>query len=66
MAYIILFMDPIFPNPGGHLDLHDIVGREKEVARYWRILTRQSLVLGAERRLGKEQSLTQLEAVLFA
>lgn len=46
-------MEPLATNPGGRLDLNDIVGREKEIARYWRVLARQSLVLGAERRLGK-------------
>jgi hypothetical protein len=40
-------------NPGGHLSIDEIVGRTAEVARYWTILERQSLVLGAERRIGK-------------
>jgi hypothetical protein len=40
-------------NPGGRLELTDIVGRLKEIDRYWLVLARQSLVLGGERRLGK-------------
>jgi hypothetical protein len=41
------------PNPGGRLALADIVGRTREIERYWQILERQSLILGAERRIGK-------------
>jgi len=40
-------------NPGGRLEMSDIVGRTVEIARYWMILERQSLVLGGERRIGK-------------
>ncbi|HEX5462243.1 MAG TPA: hypothetical protein VFX20_19915 [Steroidobacteraceae bacterium] len=40
-------------NPGGRLDLEDIVGRDSEITRYWMILERQSLALSAERRIGK-------------
>ena len=40
-------------NPGGRLDIRDVVGRDNEIARYWEILARQGLVLSAERRIGK-------------
>ena len=40
-------------NPGGHLDLADIIGRDEEISRYWKVLARQGLVLSAERRIGK-------------
>ena len=40
-------------NPGGRLAPEDIVGRDREIHRYWQILERQSLVLSAERRVGK-------------
>jgi uncharacterized protein len=33
--------------------MSDVVGRTGEIARYWKILERQSLVLGGERRIGK-------------
>ena len=40
-------------NPGGRLNTQDVVGRDREIARYWDILERQGLVLSAERRIGK-------------
>jgi hypothetical protein len=40
-------------NPGGRLAMTDVVGRTHEIARYWKVLERQSLVLGGERRIGK-------------
>ena len=40
-------------NPGGSLDTKDVIGRDTEIARYWRVLERQGLVISAERRIGK-------------
>ena len=40
-------------NPGGRLDIRDVVGRDAEIARYWGVLERQGLVVSAERRIGK-------------
>ncbi len=40
-------------NPGGRLNTSDVVGRDNEIARYWRVLERQGLVISAERRIGK-------------
>ncbi len=40
-------------NPGGQIPTADVVGRDRLVERLWRILARQSLVLRAERRMGK-------------
>ena len=40
-------------NPGGRLDIRDVIGRDEEITRYWSILKRQGLVLSAERRIGK-------------
>lgn len=40
-------------NPGGRLDIVDVIGRDEEITRYWSILKRQGLVLSAERRIGK-------------
>ena len=40
-------------NPGGRLDTQDVVGRDREISRYWRVLERQGLVISAERRIGK-------------
>ena len=40
-------------NPGGQLATKDVIGRDDEIARYWRVLERQGLVISAERRIGK-------------
>lgn len=40
-------------NPGGQLDPAEVVGRDDLIRRLWRVLERQSLVLTAERRMGK-------------
>ena len=40
-------------NPGGRLDTREVVGRDREIARYWHVLERQGLVISAERRIGK-------------
>lgn len=48
-----MLYQPMTINPGGTLDITDVVGRDQHVARYWKVLKRQSLVLSAERRIGK-------------
>lgn len=40
-------------NPGGYIPPSEVVGRADLIADLWRILERQSLVLAAERRIGK-------------
>ena len=40
-------------NPGGHIPPSEVIGRNTLIQRLWRILERQSLVLTAERRMGK-------------
>ena len=47
-------------NPGGCLDTKDIIGRDNEIDRYWRVLQRQGLVLSAERRIGKTHILFKM------
>ena len=47
-------------NPGGRLDNSDIIGRDDEITKYWRILQRQGLVLSAERRIGKTHILFKM------
>src|SRR5437870_5719059 len=49
-------------NPGGALPLDQIIGRTHEIARYWRVLARQSLVLDAERRIGKTHLVRKMQA----
>ena len=48
-------------NPGGRLKTEDIVGRDGEIARYWRVLERQGLVISAERRIGKTHILLKMQ-----
>jgi len=40
-------------NPGGQLPVCEIIGRDDFICRLWAIIARQSLVLTAERRMGK-------------
>ena len=40
-------------NPGGQIPPSEVIGRDTLIRRLWRILERQSLVLSAERRMGK-------------
>ena len=47
-------------NPGGRLDIKDVIGRDNEIDRYWRVLQRQGLVLSAERRIGKTHILFKM------
>ncbi|MBC8235291.1 hypothetical protein H8E77_37575 [bacterium] len=43
----------MFANPGGYIEPDEVRGRDHLIQRYWRILRRQSLILSAERRMGK-------------
>ncbi len=47
-------------NPGGRLDPKDVVGRDREIDRYWRVLQRQGLLLSAEPRIGKTHILLKM------
>ena len=47
-------------NPGGRLNTKDVIGRDDEIARYWKVLERQGLVLSAERRIGKTHILLKM------
>lgn len=49
-------------NPGGGIAPEDVVGRDKLVKRLWATLQQQSLVLVAERRMGKTTVLKKMEA----
>lgn len=40
-------------NPGGQIAPSEVIGRDAFIQRLWRVLQRQSLVLCAERRMGK-------------
>jgi hypothetical protein len=49
-------------NPGGQLAPSEVIGRDALIARLWRILDRQSLVLSAERRMGKTSIIKKMIA----
>src|SRR5437870_4136078 len=52
----------MLPNPGGQLDPRDVVGRESLIAQLWSVLDKQSVVLVAERRIGKTSIVRKMEA----
>jgi hypothetical protein len=56
-------MSPIKSNPGGPIPVNAIVGRDALVANVWDILEQQSIILTAERRIGKTQVLRKMEAM---
>lgn len=49
-------------NPGGQLAPDEIVGRDQFINQLWRVLERQSLVLTAERRIGKTSVMNKMRA----
>jgi len=50
------------PNPGGYIRPKDVIGRDRVLKQIFRILERQSLVLTAERRMGKTCILKKMKA----
>jgi hypothetical protein len=49
-------------NPGGQLAPNEVVGRDPLIAKLWKVLARQSLVLTAERRIGKTSIVKKMAA----
>jgi len=49
-------------NPGGTIAPADVIGRDKLVTRLWDVLRRQSVLLTAERRMGKTCLIKKMEA----
>lgn len=49
-------------NAGGNLAPEEVVGRDVEIAKMWRTLERQSVLLTAERRMGKTSVLHRMLA----
>jgi AAA+ ATPase superfamily predicted ATPase len=47
-------------NPGGQIDSADIIGRDGVIAELWERLAQQSIVLTAERRMGKTTIIKQM------
>lgn len=49
-------------NPGGQLDLKSVIGRDELVSSLWETLDNQSVVMTAERRIGKTTIIRKMEA----
>lgn len=49
-------------NPGGQIDLKDVIGRYQLLQHIWDTLERQSIRINAERRIGKTTIIRKLEA----
>ena len=49
-------------NPGGQIDLKEVVGRDEVIALIWDTLVQQSIRINAERRIGKTTIIKKLNA----
>ncbi len=49
-------------NPGGQLAPEEVIGRDKLIASIWRTLEKQSVILSAERRIGKTNMIWKMQA----
>lgn len=49
-------------NPGGMIPPDQVIGRDKLIANLWSVLERQSLILSAERRMGKTTVIRKMAA----
>src|SRR5258707_12969061 len=49
-------------NPGGQIDIRDIVGRDHLIATLWDALEQQSVIMTAERRIGKTSVIRKMQA----
>jgi hypothetical protein len=49
-------------NPGGYIPPGEVIGRDAQIRRYWKVLEGRSLVLSAERRMGKTTIIRKMEA----
>jgi hypothetical protein len=47
-------------NPGGQIDLTEVVGRDELIGQIWETLERQSIRMNAERRIGKTTLIRKL------
>lgn len=49
-------------NPGGQIDLKAVIGRDKLIRTLWDTVQQQSLIITAERRIGKTTVIKKMEA----
>jgi len=48
-------------NPGGQIDLDAVIGRDELIASLWETIENQSVVMTAERRIGKTTVIRKME-----
>jgi len=49
-------------NPGGQIDLNEVVGRDEVIGQIWDTIEQQSIRMNAERRIGKTTIIKKLRA----
>lgn len=49
-------------NPGGQVAPSEVIGRDELIQSLWEILEQQSLILSAERRMGKTCVIKKMQA----
>ncbi|NQZ07458.1 MAG: hypothetical protein HRT35_09890 [Algicola sp.] len=49
-------------NPGGFIAPENVIGRDDFIEQLWQVLTQQSVILLAERRIGKSSILNKIVA----
>jgi hypothetical protein len=49
-------------NPGGQIDLNSVLGRDRLIQNIWEIVQQQSMVITAERRIGKTTVMKKMAA----
>lgn len=49
-------------NPGGQIDLKSVIGRDRLIEIIWEIIEQQSLIITAERRIGKTTVMKKMAA----
>lgn len=47
-------------NPGGQIDLNEVVGRDEIIKQIWDTIDQQSIRINAERRIGKTTIIKKL------
>lgn len=49
-------------NPGGQIDHRNVIGRDELIKEIWEVLEQQSVIMTAERRIGKTTVMTKMRA----
>jgi hypothetical protein len=62
LSYINYLRNSMRTNPGGQLAPNEVVGRDREIEQLWAHLDKQSVVITAERRMGKTSVVKKMMA----